>query len=172
MVTVRKRRKRTDRGIVDQIRERALQGWMPKRIHQELETDVQKDGKFESRTLPDIRTVRRIAAEFNQGGGPPYHAATDDPNHGDGGHHLSIEDNSDWSVADHVGNGADEILRTLRELHTRSGRTKVAFVKSEAEGLLKIIRAAPTLPLWAAWLVARLYHTYEVKGTNSQSIWP
>jgi hypothetical protein len=124
----RKRRRSTPPEIVRFIQDRRIDGESVSRIQEALETA----DEFEGRVLPSPRTIRSIAAE------------------------VAPQDKSGpWSfVADRTGR-PDLVLPCWAAVIEANVWTNKAITNGEADWIVRLRKAAPSLPPLEAWRMSR-----------------
>lgn len=123
----RKRRRSIDPEVYRRIDQLMALGRMPKEVAQTLEEE------FSPERVPNIRTIQRIAAEQQPDAAPET-----------------------WLTSP-VGNDDELVLPVLAEVIVRTAGRRQRLTKPEAERVAQLRRAAPDIPPWRAYLLARLY---------------
>jgi hypothetical protein len=133
---LRRRRRRTPPDIVDFIQKKRIGGWTVSRI---LEA-MQRDETFADR-MPSERTIRYIAAE------------------------VAAQDKSgSWALAADRTGHPDLLLPALAAVMERSAGETRAITNAEAEWIVRLRSAAPALPPYEAWAMARRCIADETSG--------
>jgi hypothetical protein len=120
-------RPRIHPNIEARIRERAVMGWSAPAIWRELE-DAHVVGR------PALRTVQRVVRE------------------------LQLDtDSAPWSLLDADFDEAELVPPVLAAIILVTSADVSTITRAEAAAVARVRRAAPTLDLYASFLVARLY---------------
>ena len=141
--TKRGRRKRnTPPQIVAAIEEAGARGLKSPAI----EVELQLDGRFESSELPSGRTIRDILSE------------------------LAALESAPWTLADEDDAETPFLLDVLREVYRMSKGGRRHLTSTEAEMLKRIGRAAPCIPPYQAFLLARSYLLRQVREETTADL--
>ena len=135
--------RRFDGEIQDQIGVLFLKGWSAAQIERQLQLD------FPEHRVPSSRTIQRVVKSLQEDD------SSDEPA------------DSEWSMANARGDEAQIVLPVLRAVVQESQGRRLSISIREAEWIVKVLRAAPGLPPWPAYVLATKYMQREARGAQN-----
>ena len=145
--TPRRKRRYIDADVLQATREifTSSPDFGPRHIWDELNTRAAR-GEIAG-TVPTLRSIQRLVSEW-----------------------TPLEDTDPWRLEHADGADAALILPVLRAVIARTQGRVLSLTIGEAKWIVRLREAAPDIPPWAAYQLARMYLTNKAAGLDTDAL--